>query len=133
MDPAYVFDGTDGKRTLAEPFEARSQLTGWRFAWYSSGEPTFNFDFGVSFTPAEIAGGETLYNFGTIKAGGSERQGVSIFFKDEAGRVFRTYATFARGIDLLNTAYNCLDLVPKGRDEGDRPQHWVKRHDQYGG
>ena len=24
-----------------------------------------------------------------------------------------------------------LDLVPKGRDEADRPQFWVRRHDEY--
>lgn len=28
--------------------------------------------------------------------------------------------------------YHYLDIVPKGRDEGDRPQYWVKRHDEYG-
>ena len=25
--------------------------------------------------------------------------------------------SYARGIDLLNTAYNYLDLVPKGRED----------------
>ena len=35
---------------------------------------------------------------------------------------------------MLNTAYNYLDLVPKGRDEAghDFPQFWVRRHDEYG-
>jgi predicted dithiol-disulfide oxidoreductase (DUF899 family) len=28
-----------------------------------------------------------------------------------------TYSAHARGIDMLNTAYHYLDLVPKGRDE----------------
>jgi predicted dithiol-disulfide oxidoreductase (DUF899 family) len=32
---------------------------------------------------------------------------------------------------LLNTAYNYIDLVPKGRDEGERIQSWVRRRDQY--
>jgi len=40
-------------------------------------------------------------------------------------------ATLNRGIDLVNTAYNYLDLVPKGRDEGDRGPFWVRRHDEY--
>jgi predicted dithiol-disulfide oxidoreductase (DUF899 family) len=38
-----------------------------------------------------------------------------------------------RGIDMVNGAYQFLDLVPKGRDE-DRfkfPMLWVRRHDQY--
>ena len=33
---------------------------------------------------------------------------------------------------VLNTAYNYLDLVPKGRDEEGRPpRFWVRRHDEY--
>jgi predicted dithiol-disulfide oxidoreductase (DUF899 family) len=53
-----------------------------------------------------------------------------VFFKDD-GEIFHTYSTYARGIDLMNTAYNYLDLVPKGRDEGGRSQFWVRRHDEY--
>ena len=56
---------------------------------------------------------------------------MSVFFRDESGDVFHTYSSYARGIDLLNTAYNYLDLVPKGRDEGDRGQSWVRRRDEY--
>ena len=39
-----------------------------------------------------------------------------------------------RGIDMLNAAYNYLDLIPKGRDEvgHDFPQFWVHPHDEYG-
>jgi len=33
------------------------------------------------------------------------------------------------GIDMLNTAYHYLDLVPKG-GRGDAPQSWVRYHDQ---
>ena len=32
---------------------------------------------------------------------------------------------------MLDTAYHYLDLVPRGRDEGGRPQYWVRRHDEY--
>jgi predicted dithiol-disulfide oxidoreductase (DUF899 family) len=56
---------------------------------------------------------------------------VSVFYKDPAGRVFHTYSAYARGIDLLNAAYNYLDLVPKGRDEEGRGLYWVRRHDEY--
>ena len=45
--------------------------------------------------------------------------------------IFHTYSTYARGIDMLNTDYNYLDLVPKGRDEGGRGPFWVRRHDEY--
>lgn len=61
----------------------------------------------------------------------SDREGTSVFYKDEDGNVFHTYSTYARGIDLLNTAYNYIDLTPKGRDEGSRNQYWVRRHDEY--
>jgi predicted dithiol-disulfide oxidoreductase (DUF899 family) len=46
--------------------------------------------------------------------------------------VFHTYSTYARGIDIVNTAYHYLDIVPKGRDENGRSQFWVRRHDEYG-
>ena len=49
------------------------------------------------------------------------------------GEVFHTYSTYARGVDMLNGAYNYLDLVPKGRDEGGlkHTMEWVRRNDQY--
>jgi predicted dithiol-disulfide oxidoreductase (DUF899 family) len=54
--------------------------------------------------------------------GVSEREGVSIFYKDRKGEIFHTYSTYARGIDMMNVDYQYLDLVPKGRDEnGQRP------------
>ncbi len=42
------------------------------------------------------------------------------------------FSSHARGIDMLNTAYQYLDTVPKGRDEGSRGPYWVRRHDEYG-
>ena len=30
-----------------------------------------------------------------------------------------------------NIHYHYLDLVPKGRDEGGRGPHWVRRRDEY--
>jgi len=57
---------------------------------------------------------------------------VSVFYKNETGRVFHTYSAFARGIDMLSLDYHYLDLVPKGRDEGGRGPFWVRRHDEYG-
>jgi predicted dithiol-disulfide oxidoreductase (DUF899 family) len=47
------------------------------------------------------------------------------------GGIFHTYSAYARGIDLVNTAYNYLDLVPKRRDENGRGPFWVRRHDEY--
>ena len=56
-----------------------------------------------------------------------------MFYRDEAGNVFHTYSTYARGLDILVGAYNFLDLVPKGRDEAGLPftMDWVRHHDRY--
>ena len=104
---------------------------GWNFKWVSSGETGFNFDYHVSFTQDELARKEAFYNFTTQAPRNSEREGASVFYKDPAGRVFHTYSTYARGIDMLNVDYHYLDLVPKGRDEAGRGPFWVRRHDEY--
>jgi predicted dithiol-disulfide oxidoreductase (DUF899 family) len=55
-----------------------------------------------------------------------------VFFKDKSGAIFHTYSCYARGIDMMNTAYHYLDLVPKGRDEKpESTQDWVRHHDRY--
>ena len=103
---------------------------GWSFTWLSSGESDFNYDYGVSFRPDQE--GDTVFNYGTLVPGRSDREGVSVFVRDEGGALFHTYSTYGRGIDLLNTAYNYIDLVPGGRgEEGNYPQYWVERHDEY--
>jgi predicted dithiol-disulfide oxidoreductase (DUF899 family) len=183
----YLFEGPDGKQTLSELFDGRSQLIvyhfmfgpdwdagcphcsfwadnfngiivhlnqrdvtmvavshapyprlaayqkrmGWSFKWLSSHGVDFNFDYQASFTSAELASGKALYNFVVQDPGSSEREGLSVFYKDGAARLFHTYSTYARGIDIVNTAYNYLDLVPKGRDEQGRGQYWVRRRDEY--
>jgi predicted dithiol-disulfide oxidoreductase (DUF899 family) len=104
---------------------------GWSFNWVSSFGSDFNFDYGVSFTPEQQARQEVLYNYATQNPGHAEREGVSVFYKDPSGQVFHTYSAYARGIDMLNTAYHYIDLTPKGRDEGGTPQRWVRRHDEY--
>lgn len=56
---------------------------------------------------------------------------MSVFYKDSKGSVFHTYSAYARGIDMLSVDYQYLDLVSKGRDEGDRGPFWVRRHGEY--
>ena len=41
------------------------QRMGWQFNWVSSHGSDFNYDFGVSFTPEEVAKGDLYYNYGT--------------------------------------------------------------------
>ncbi len=109
---------------------AYQERMGWDFEWLSSSENDFNRDFGVGFAPEEFD--QPVYNYGTLVPGMAEREGMSVFVRGEDGRVFHTYSSYARGIDLLNTAYNYVDLVPKGRNEEGRSQAWVRRHDEYG-
>lgn len=190
VEKNYVFDGPNGKETLADLFAGRSQLVvyhfmfdpswkagckscsfwadnfngiivhlnqrdvsmvaissapraqleafqkrmGWTFKWLSAGGSGFNHDFGVTFTPEEVKSGAPLYNFGTRKFGGPEAPGITVFYKNEKGETYRTYSTYARGLDMMNTAYHYLDLVPKGRDEEKLSyrMEWVRLRDEYG-
>jgi predicted dithiol-disulfide oxidoreductase (DUF899 family) len=111
-----------------EPFKKRM---GWSFKWLSSSQNDFNYDYQASFTRDAIQSGTVFYNYAKQKMNMSDREGVSVFYKDASGAIFHTYSAYARGIDMLNTAYHYLDLVPKGRDEGDSPQFWVRFHDRY--
>ena len=189
VDKEYVFDGSNGKQTLSELFDGRSQLIvyhfmfdpswdagcpscsfwadnfnkiiihlnqrdvsmvaisrapydkiaeyqkrmGWDFSWVSSYNNDFNFDYHVSFTEEELVKKNAFYNYLIQDTGISEMPGVSVFYKNPEGHIFHTYSTYARGIDILNGAYNYLDLVPKGRDEAghENAQFWVRRHDEY--
>src|ERR1700730_842100 len=112
---------------------AYSKRMGWTFHWVSSGKNDFNFDYRVSFSAKEVAEKKADYNYTIQDPMHSEREGLSVFTKDAAGKIFHTYSAYARGIDMVNVAYHYLDLVPKGRDEGNRGPHWVRRHDEYGG
>jgi predicted dithiol-disulfide oxidoreductase (DUF899 family) len=119
-------------RAALPKLEAFKKRMGWSFKWLSSGDNDFNRDYGVAFTPEEVASKEAMYNYTTQDPLATEREGASVFFKDPAGNVFHTYSAYARGIDLMNTAYNYLDLVPKGRDEDENGlPGWIRHHDKY--
>jgi predicted dithiol-disulfide oxidoreductase (DUF899 family) len=117
-------------RGLYAALNAYKERMGWSFKCVSSRESDFNFDYQVSFTPDEMARKAGTYNY-TQQPDHSEMHGISIFYKDPAGKVFHTYSSYSRGIDSLNATYQYLDLVPKGRDEGDRGPSWVCGHDEY--
>jgi len=113
--------------------EAFRRRMGWQFAWVSSHDNDFNHDFGVSFTPDEMASGTVAYNYVKQPFPSEEAPGVSVFFKDDAGDVFHTYSTYGRGVEVMMGTYNMLDLVPKGRDEHN-PSYamdWIRHHDRY--
>jgi predicted dithiol-disulfide oxidoreductase (DUF899 family) len=98
---------------------------------YSSAGSDFNFDYQVSFTPEQMEEGKAEYNYRVDPISGSEAPGVSVFLRD-GDAVYHTYSAYARGLDLLNVAYNYLDIVPKGRDEGPTGMMaWLRRRDEY--
>jgi predicted dithiol-disulfide oxidoreductase (DUF899 family) len=187
VETPYVFEGAEGRRSLSEVFDGRSQLVvyhamfapeddaacpqcsswmdnfqgplvhlnhhdvtlvavsrapyakiaayrlrmGWRHPWYSSSGTRFNSDFQVSFTPDQLGAKLAVYNYKQQDLEDADREGVSVFFKDEQGSIFHTYSAYARGIDMLNLTYHYLDIVPKGRDEAETGPNWVRRHDEY--
>jgi predicted dithiol-disulfide oxidoreductase (DUF899 family) len=104
---------------------------GWGFPWLSSAGSDFNFDYGVSFTEDQLASGHVDYNYRPSTFSMSEAPGASVFLKDGEGRIFHTYSTYARGLDMLNVAYHYMDMVPRGRDEHGQGQSWVRRRDEY--
>ena len=105
---------------------------GWRFHWVSAFATDFQRDYGVHFTTEELEAGVN-YNYHEIRFGSEEAPGLSVFYKDEAGEIFHTYSTYARGLDSLAGTYHFLDLVPKGRDEDGLAftMGWVRHHDKY--
>jgi predicted dithiol-disulfide oxidoreductase (DUF899 family) len=134
---------------------------GWSFNWASSHDSDFNFDFGVSAggkanNPAvpllkanELAVLNLLNEQPTIReslplvtnrnasASGtnidgylSQGHGFSTFAR-EGDALYHCYSTYARGTEFLMSYYAILDRTPKGRQEGDQPMNWMRRHDEY--
>ena len=119
----------------------RSLAHGLRFPWASSLGTAFNFDFDVSHTEQQLQPflegdvppvvAQLAAACGTDPAGYvAEGPGLSAFVLSD-GVVYHTYSTYARGLEVMLGFYPLLDRVPKGRDEGDSTQFWIRRHDEY--
>lgn len=121
-------------RAPLEKLLAYKARMGWRFDWVSAQGEEFNRDFRVTFTEDEIAKGRIDYNFGTVLTDlrylDRELPGVSVLYKDEAGEIFHTYSTYARGLDMLLGANHYLDITPEGRNHRAYP-NWPSRRDEY--
>jgi predicted dithiol-disulfide oxidoreductase (DUF899 family) len=125
---------------------AYRERMGWSFNWASSYQSDFNFDFGVSSTEeATRAWAAPMLEGGLLppiasqnaRASGtdivsylSEGFGVNTFAR-EGDTVYQCYSSGARGVEFLMGYYPILDRAPKGRDEGDAFQTWLRRHDEY--
>jgi predicted dithiol-disulfide oxidoreductase (DUF899 family) len=200
VEKEYGFDAEDGKRTLAELFDGRSQLLiyhfmfgpsyeagcptcssmadgfngllphlhardvtlmcvsrapiekvqaykqrmGWSFPWVSSANTDFSFDVGAAITQeqareqmAQVDERELPIAQHLATASGTdlldyvaEIPSMSAFTLQD-GTVYQTYGTTWRGVEFLMGFYPVLDRAPKGRDEGDAFQTWIRRHDEY--
>jgi predicted dithiol-disulfide oxidoreductase (DUF899 family) len=113
---------------------------GWSFQWVSqSGD--FNADFGAAYTQEQLAPvlesgnlgpvPEIAARCGTDPAGYMTEAPVLSAFVLDDGDVYQTYSTAARGLEPLLGFYGLLDRAPRGRDEGDPPEMWIRRHDEY--
>jgi predicted dithiol-disulfide oxidoreductase (DUF899 family) len=115
-----------------EKLEQFRKRMGWTFPWVSAAATDFSRDYGVSFTDHELAKGDAVYNFNRKPYPIRELPGLSVFAKDGRGNVYHTYSTFARGLDNFLTAYQYMDVTPKGRDEAESPgMGWLRHHDRY--
>lgn len=113
--------------------EQYKQRMGWDFFWVSSLRNDFNQDYHVSFSEEEIERGDAYYNYENKGFSSTEAPGASVFYKDKDGTIYHTYSVYERGLDMFITAYHYLDIVPKGRDEGqlEYTMEWLRRHDEY--
>ncbi len=116
---------TVSKAPLAKLLAYRERM-GWSFPWVSSGGSDFNEDFGVTVTEGAD------YNYRPFTGKPGEYHGISAFLKD-GDQVLHTYSTYARGLDMVNGAYQFLDLTALGRQEEGLSwtMAWLKRHDRY--
>ena len=199
IEKEYGLDADNGRRTLAELFDGRSQLLiyhfmfgpsyqagcpvnssmadgldgllphlhardvtlllvsraplaklqaykhrmGWRLPWVSAADSDFNFDFGASYTEEQVRAWDldegglppivavNAAATGTSVAGYLSESPAASAFTLQDGVVYQTYATGGRGVEFLMGYYPILDRAPRGRDEGDAFQTWIRRHDEY--
>ena len=145
---SFMADHSDGMRVHLEhrdvtlvaisraplsDIERFRQRMGWQFRWVSSHHSDFNYDFGVSFSPEDLAGGRMQYNYGDWPYTEEEWPGISVFIKNDANEIFHTYSCYARGVEVMMDTYRLLDLTPKGRNEREveYKMEWVRHHDRY--
>jgi predicted dithiol-disulfide oxidoreductase (DUF899 family) len=128
-----------------EKLQAYKRRMGWDMPWVSSSGSDFNFDLGFSSSEEQTRGAiapmleagmppivaHNASSTGTDLVGYlTELFGFSAFVLDD-GAVYQSYATTGRGVEFLMGYYGILDRAPKGRDEGDEWQVWIRRHDEY--
>ena len=130
-------------RAPLEKLQAYQRRMGWHLPWVSAATSAFNVDFGAS-TPQQLGQAiERPFELPPIVAQNAAAAGtdipsylseapvVSVFVLQD-GVVYQSYGTTWRGVEFLMGYYPILDRMPKGRDEDDGWQLWLRRHDEYG-
>jgi predicted dithiol-disulfide oxidoreductase (DUF899 family) len=136
-----------------EKLQRYKRRMGWTIPWVSASGSDFNFDLGFSQTeeqsrvavaqvalPSRTLDGafppvvaQNARATGTDIAGYlTESPGFSTFVRD-GDDVYQAYSTTWRGLEFVMAYYPILDRAPKGRDEGEAWQLWIRRHDEYDG
>ena len=120
---------------------AYQRRMGWSFPWASSSGSDYNFYLEISRpveATREILGdsappvvSQLAQECGTEPAAYLSEAPVMSSYARQDGTAYLTYSTTARGLEFMMSYYGFLDRAPAGRDEGDPPQLWVRRHDEY--
>jgi len=131
-------------RAPLDKLQAYKQRMGWSIPWVSSVNTDFSFDVGASLTeeqvrefmpPSEsdlppIAPQNAAASGSDVPGYISEIPAMSAFtLEDDAA--YQTYGTTFRGVEFMMGYYPILDRAPKGRNEGEAFQTWIRRHDEY--
>jgi len=128
-------------RAPLDKLQTYRRRMGWSFPWASSYGSDYNFDLEIS-RPEEttrqfLAGGvpevaaRLADECGTEPAAYLSEAPVMSAYALEDGTVHLAYSTTARGLEFMMGYYGFLDRAPHGRNEGDPPQMWMRRHDEY--
>jgi predicted dithiol-disulfide oxidoreductase (DUF899 family) len=127
-----------------EKLQAYKRRMGWSIPWVSTAHTDFNVDLGFSSSEEQTRAwvepmldqlppiaARNARESGTDVVGYlTELFGFSAFALDD-GAVYRTYSTTGRGVEFLMPYYPILDRTPKGRQEDEGFQLWIRRHDEY--
>jgi predicted dithiol-disulfide oxidoreductase (DUF899 family) len=127
-----------------EKLQAYKRRMGWSIPWVSSARSEFNVDLGYSSSEGQTRELVTpmLDQLPAIAAHNARSAGTDLFgyltelfgfsaFVRDNGVVYHTYSTTGRGVEFLMGYYPILDRAPKGRDEDEAWQLWIRRHDEY--
>jgi predicted dithiol-disulfide oxidoreductase (DUF899 family) len=130
-------------RAPLEKLQAYKQRMGWSIPWVSSANTDFSFDFSGAYLEEQVReqmppedqlppiASQNAAATGTDLVEYISEQFGATAFALEDGAVYETYATTFRGVEFLMPYYPILDRAPKGRDEGDAWQTWIRRPDEY--